>query len=110
RKTSDDADNIDGIRVQQLGNHVPLSDASSMCELEIDQQSVALLHQRVTQYASLASNPRPFLANRASGSVVLWCVKFERFSPRKLTVGLPGSSGAARPRVACLWDESSSDS
>jgi hypothetical protein len=27
------------------------------------------------------------------GALVLWCVAFERFSPRKLTVGLPGSSG-----------------
>src|SRR5215207_3980360 len=44
-------------------------------------------------YASLASNPRPFLASCASASVVLWCLAFERFSPRKLTVGLPGSSG-----------------
>src|ERR1051326_3046559 len=43
--------------------------------------------------ASFDSKPRPFLARRASGSVVRWWVAFERFSPRKFTVGLPGSSG-----------------
>src|SRR5436189_2267884 len=45
--------------------------------------------------ANFASKPRPFLASRASGSVVLWCVAFERFSPRKLKVGLPRSSGGS---------------
>ena len=41
---------------------------------------------------SFASLPFPFLYSRASGSVVLWWVAFERFSPWKSTDGLPGSS------------------
>jgi hypothetical protein len=33
---------------------------------------------------------------RKSGSVVDWCVSFDRFSPWKFTVGLPGSSAGGR--------------
>src|SRR6266571_1350790 len=41
---------------------------------------------------SFASFPLPLRSRRASGSVVLSCVAFERFSPWKSTDGLPGSS------------------
>ena len=45
------------------------------------------------RYDNLAPLPFPFRANRASGSVVLAWVALDRRSPRKSTVGLPGSSG-----------------
>ena len=40
---------------------------------------------------NLASFPLPLRIRRASGSVVLRWVVFDRFSPRKSTDGLPGS-------------------
>jgi len=38
--------------------------------------------------------PAALRYSRASGSVSDWCVWFVRFSPRKFTVGLPGSSSS----------------
>ncbi len=42
---------------------------------------------------SFAVVPLVLRASLDSGSLVDACVSFERFSPRKFTVGLPGSSG-----------------
>ena len=49
-----------------------------------------------------AAFPFPFLDRRASGSVVLRCVLFARFSPWKSTDGLPGSLSV---RLAVLGPE-----
>jgi len=58
--------------IQQLRHRVALRCACRAGELKVDQESVTVLHQCVAMKANLASNPRPFLASRASGSVVLW--------------------------------------
>jgi len=50
---------------------------------------------RWPRYASTLFCPTAFLCNWASGSVVETCVAFDRFSPRKFTVGFPGSSGGS---------------
>src|SRR3712207_3310700 len=52
--------------------------------------------------ASLASLPLPLRSRRASGSVVLAWVAFERRSPRKSTVGLPGSSTGSEGAASSL--------
>jgi hypothetical protein len=61
--------------------------------LKVDQQAIAMFHQRVACVRQVGLRTSTLFAKRAWGSVVLWCVAFERFSPRRLTVGLPGSSG-----------------
>ena len=58
----------------------------------VDDQAVAILDQHVAEIAELRFFPARLCDRAASGSVVEAWVAFERFSPRKLTVGLPGSS------------------
>jgi hypothetical protein len=59
-------------------------------DFDVHDQAVAILHQQIPRVTD--SLPSPFFAKSASGSVFDACVSFDRRSPRKLTVGLPGSS------------------
>ena len=62
----------------------------------IDDETVAIVHQHLAEIRELRFAAAVFFARRLSGSVVDWCVSFERRSPWKLTVGLPGSSSTVR--------------
>ena len=50
--------------VDQLGRHVSVGSAGRLGELEVDQPTVAIVHQRMTHERQCASLPLPFLANR----------------------------------------------
>jgi hypothetical protein len=56
-------------------------------DLKVDQQPIAVLHQRIARVAQLGFLARTLRVKRASGSVVDSWVALERRSPWKLTVG-----------------------
>src|SRR5271155_2036906 len=86
---------------QVLINHfdrgASLGRAVGFDDLKIDQQSVAVLHQRMTRIAQLGFLARPLGAQGGSGVVGGSLVRVGRRSPWKLVGGLPGSSGGLSP-------------
>jgi len=53
--------------IQQLRHHVPLSRAGGVRQLEVDQQTVTVLHQRVTHVRQLRFEPATFLPQTCFG-------------------------------------------
>jgi len=84
------------LRARNLFQHHQRGIASAVRCLEhlgVYDQSVAVLHQQISVVTQLRFFCLAFACLFASGSVFDACVWFDRFSPWKSTVALPGSSG-----------------
>ena len=89
------------VGAQRLGMDAPAAGASqhrargTMLGLgrfghqNVDAQAIAVLHEHMPAVAQFRRLAVAFLMSRESGSVVLWWVAFERFSPLKSTIPVP---------------------